>query len=71
MMKNFNVMALRGKINDVAQSMALDEFVRSVFYTLCLTKTNILSSLDIFQSLTTEIKNKILLWLSWSNLGDP
>ena len=60
-MKNFNNMALKGKINDVAHRVWFSTWLFDpLFYTLCVMKTNMLSSLDIFQSLTTEIKKNIL-----------
>ena len=59
MMKNFNILALRVKINNVAQRGWLRlRLFDQLFQTLCVMKTKMLSSLDIFRSLATEIKRK-------------
>ena len=60
MMKNFNIMALRGKINDVAQRVWLRmSFFDQLFPTLCVMKRNMLSYFDIFQSLAADITKNI------------
>ena len=60
-MNNFNIMAVRGKINDVAQRVWLRmRFFDPLFCTRYAVKTKMLSSLDKFQLLTAEIKKNIL-----------
>ena len=56
-MNDFNIMALRGRINDIAHRVwLLIRLVDPLFYTVCALKTDMLSSSNIVQSLKTEPK---------------